>query len=60
MHILTVDALYEGAQKRTFLPSIISASVHCFFLIEFLVLYRKLGPKLSKEENSQVSIKPAN
>ncbi len=43
----TVDLLYEGAQKRTFQSSILLASIHCIFLVEILVLNRKLGPNLN-------------
>lgn len=41
----TVDAAYEAVQKRTFLPMIILGGLHLPFLIEIIVLYRKLGPQ---------------
>lgn len=49
----TVDALYEGAQKRTFLSSILLASLHLPFLLEVIVLYRQLGPPVAKPESSE-------
>ena len=42
---LTVDASYEAVQKRTFLPMTIMAGLYLPFLIEIIVLYRKLDPK---------------
>ena len=51
-HALAVDTLYESAQKRTFVSSILLAGVHIPFLIEIIVLYRQLGPKLDKHIRS--------
>ena len=40
-----MDASYEAVQRRTFLPMSIMIGLHLPFLIELLVLYRKLEPK---------------
>ena len=40
-----MDASYEAVQRRTFLPMSIMIGLHLPFLIELLVLYRKLAPK---------------
>lgn len=45
-----MDALYEGFEKRTFVAALIFAVLHTPFLLEFVILFKKLGPRyLSKE-----------
>ena len=48
-----MDTLYESAQKRTFVSSILLAGAHVPFLIEIIVLYRQLGPKLPDKSQYQ-------
>ena len=43
LHSLTVDAAYEGFQKRTFIPMIIIISTHLPLLGGIVLLYHKLG-----------------
>ena len=45
-----VDAVYEGAQKRTFLISAGALVLYLPFIIEFIVLFRKLGPQLQRKD----------
>ena len=49
----TVDAAYEGMQKRTFLVTIVLAFIHIPFIIEVIVLYSKLGPKTKEDKTEQ-------
>ena len=48
----TVDAAYEGMQKRTFLVTMVLAFIHIPFIVEVIVLYPKLGPQ-TKQRNSE-------
>jgi len=45
----TVDAVYEGFYKRTFAAAGIIAVVHLPFFCEFIVLFKRMGPRIDKE-----------
>ena len=45
LFLFSVDAAYEGVQKRTFLAMVIMAGAHLPFLVGIIVMYRKLGEK---------------
>ena len=47
-----MDAAYEAIQKRTFLAMIILGGLHIPFLIEIIILYRKLGPTDNQHSQS--------
>ena len=47
-----VDAVYEGAQKRTFLISAVVLVLYLPFIVEFIVLFRKLGPQIQRKDQS--------
>ncbi len=53
----SADALYEVTQKRTFLLSILLGSLNIPFLIEVVVLYRRLGPSKPKSEEVYTQLK---
>jgi len=46
----TVDAAYEGFQKRTFIPMIILISTHLPLVVGVIVLYHKLGRKCEEDD----------
>ena len=49
MHIYTVDAAYEGMQKRTFLAMSICIGCYLVILVGFLILY----PKMAEQSTGQ-------
>lgn len=49
-----MDAAYEGMMKRTFLPMIIMIIAHLPFLIIFVLMYRKLGPPRSYDNDTSL------
>ena len=50
----TVDAVYEGTQKRTFVIMAGMVIVHLPFFVEIIVLYRQLGPRSRIEGYSKI------
>ncbi len=49
-YFLIVDAMYEGFKKRTFVAAALLATLHLPFLVEIIVLYKKLGPRYAGNE----------
>ena len=50
----TVDAVYEGTQKRTFVIMVVLVIVHLPFFVEIIVLYHRLGPRSQTEGYSKI------
>ena len=43
LYIHTVDASYEGTQKRTFLIAALLAAAHLPFIVEVLAFFKQFG-----------------
>ena len=48
--IHTVDAAYEGTQKRSFLPMAIMVGINLLLLLGFVILFRKLGKREKQDQ----------
>ena len=51
----TVDAAYEGVQKRTFLAMLLCAVFYALILVGMLLLYPKLAPPTPSKANEEDS-----